>query len=63
MFINGHKLYISHIISRVVSGTNQKRTKATKGLPALPPEIDCNQTTMGLPPHTTAVFLIAKSFW
>jgi hypothetical protein len=27
------------------------------------PEIDCNHTAMGLPPATSAVFLIAKSFW
>jgi hypothetical protein len=35
----------------------------TKGLAASPPEIDRNQTAMGLPPVTSAVFLIAKSFW
>jgi hypothetical protein len=34
--------------------------KATKGILALTPEIDCDQTAMGLPPVTTAVFLIAK---
>jgi hypothetical protein len=33
---------------------------ATKGLIALKPEIDCNQTPMGLPPVTSAVFLIAN---
>jgi hypothetical protein len=37
--------------------------KATKGLIALTPEIDSNKTTMGLPPVTLAVFLIANSFW
>jgi hypothetical protein len=36
---------------------------ATKELTAFPPEIDCNQTAMGLPPVTSEVFLIAKSFW
>jgi hypothetical protein len=34
--------------------------KATKGLIALTPEIDCGQTAMGLPPVMSAVFLIAK---
>jgi hypothetical protein len=29
-------------------------------LEALTPEIDCNQTAMGLPPVTSAVFLIAN---
>jgi hypothetical protein len=33
--------------------------KATKGLTASSPEIDCNQTAMDLPPVTSAVFLIA----
>jgi hypothetical protein len=32
----------------------------TKGLKASLPEIECNQTVMGLPPLTSAVFLIAK---
>jgi hypothetical protein len=36
---------------------------ANKGLIALTPEIDCDQTAMGLPPFTSAVFLIAKLFW
>jgi hypothetical protein len=35
-------------------------SKATKGLTASPPEIDCYQTAMDLPPVTSAVFLIAK---
>jgi hypothetical protein len=34
--------------------------KATKGLTALTPEIDCDQTMMGLLPVMYAVFLIAK---
>jgi hypothetical protein len=34
--------------------------KATKGLIALTPEIDCDQTAFGLSPVTSAVFLIAK---
>jgi hypothetical protein len=34
--------------------------KATKGITALTLEIDCDQTTMGLPLVTSAVFLIAK---
>jgi hypothetical protein len=34
--------------------------KATKGLIALITEIDCNKTAMGLPPVTSAVFLIAN---
>jgi hypothetical protein len=37
--------------------------KATKGLIALAPEIDFNKTAMGLPPVTSAVFLIANKFW
>jgi hypothetical protein len=35
----------------------------TKGLIAVTPEIDCAHTGMGLPPVTSAVFLIAKIFW
>jgi hypothetical protein len=27
------------------------------------PEIDCDQTAIGLPSATSAVFLIAKQFW
>jgi hypothetical protein len=52
-----------------MSGTEQKNSaspflpwmssKATKGLTALMPESDCNQTAMGLPP-VTSVFLIAN---
>jgi hypothetical protein len=34
--------------------------KATIGLIAFTPEIDCDQTAMGLPPVTSAVFLTAK---
>jgi hypothetical protein len=36
--------------------------KATKGLIALTPEIDCKKTAaaMGLPPITSAVFFIAN---
>jgi hypothetical protein len=34
--------------------------KATKGLIALTPDIDCNKTEIGLPPVTSAVFLIAN---
>jgi hypothetical protein len=30
---------------------------------ALTSEMDCDQTAMGLLPETSAVFLIAKSFW
>jgi hypothetical protein len=36
--------------------------KTTNGLTALPLEIGCNQTAMGLPTVTSAVFVIAKSF-
>jgi hypothetical protein len=35
--------------------------KATKRLTALPPEIDCDQTAMGLPPVTSPIFHIAKA--
>jgi hypothetical protein len=34
--------------------------KATKGLIAVTPEIDCDQTVVGLPPVTSAVLLTAK---
>jgi hypothetical protein len=34
--------------------------KATKGITALTSEIDCNQTAMGSPLVTSAVFLTAK---
>jgi hypothetical protein len=34
--------------------------KATKGLIALTPGIDYDQTAMGLPPVTSAVFLVPK---
>jgi hypothetical protein len=27
------------------------------------PEIDCNLTKIGIPPATSLVFVIAKSFW
>jgi hypothetical protein len=37
--------------------------KATKGLTALTPEIDCDKMTMGLPPVISAVFVIIKYFW
>jgi hypothetical protein len=36
--------------------------QATKGVTAFTPEIDCDQAAMGLPPVTSAVFLIAKQF-
>jgi hypothetical protein len=36
--------------------------KATKGLIAPIPEIDCDQTVMGLTPVTSAVFLIAQYY-
>jgi hypothetical protein len=34
--------------------------KATTGLIAFTPEIDCDKTAMGLPSVTSAVFLTAK---
>jgi hypothetical protein len=34
--------------------------KATKGLTALTPKIDCDQTAMGLPLVTSAEYLTAK---
>jgi hypothetical protein len=37
--------------------------KATIELIAFIPEIDCDQTAMGLPPVTSAVFFTAKYFW
>jgi hypothetical protein len=36
-------------------------TAGPKGLTAFIPEIDCNQTVIGIPPVTAAVFLITKS--
>jgi hypothetical protein len=36
---------------------------ATKGFIAFTPEIDSDQTVMGLSPVTSAVFLIVKKFW
>jgi hypothetical protein len=33
------------------------------GLTASSPQIECNQTAMGLPSVTSEVFLIAKSIW
>jgi hypothetical protein len=54
---------------RMVSGTEQKDStspflswlsyKETKRLTVLTPEMDCNQTAMGLPPFTSVVFLIS----
>jgi hypothetical protein len=35
--------------------------KATKGLTALTPEMDCDYKAMGLPPIISAVFLITIS--
>jgi hypothetical protein len=35
-------------------------SKTVTRLIALTPEIDCNQTAMGLPPVTSAVYLIAN---
>jgi hypothetical protein len=40
----------------------QEYPKRRHRLSALAPEMDCDQTAMGLPPVTSAVFLIAKSF-
>jgi hypothetical protein len=68
---NKSKLYdlCLTFMSREVSGTKQKNStslssmdvlKATKGLIILTPEIDRNKTAMGLPPFTSAVFLIAN---
>jgi hypothetical protein len=37
--------------------------KATKGLTTLTPQIVWDQMAMGIPLITSAVFLMAKSFW
>jgi hypothetical protein len=37
--------------------------KAIKGFTALTLETDCDESAMGLPSVTSAVFLIDKSFW
>jgi hypothetical protein len=37
--------------------------KATKGLSALKPEMECDQMAIGLPPIASALFLIAELFW
>jgi hypothetical protein len=39
------------------------KDKETKALIAFIPEIDCDQTAIGLPTVMSAVFLIAKQFW
>jgi hypothetical protein len=44
-------------VVKVINGTIDY---ATKGLIALTPEIDCDQTAIGLPPVTSSVFLLAK---
>jgi hypothetical protein len=59
-------------VCRVVFGAEQTNSaspflpwmlkKATKGLIALTPEIDYDQTAMGLLPATSVVFLIPKYF-
>jgi hypothetical protein len=56
-------IYIKHTTHRWCTGQNKRTAlsqKATKGLTALTPEIDCDQTAMDLPPVTSAVFLIAN---
>jgi hypothetical protein len=71
-----YEAYISpmyNIMFRVVSGTEQNNKtslffpwmskKAPSGLKAFTPEMDCDHTAMDLPPATSAVFCIAKSFW
>jgi hypothetical protein len=37
--------------------------KTPKGIIPLKPEIDCDQTAMGLPLVTSAVYPIGKLFW
>jgi hypothetical protein len=61
------------IKSRVVSETELKNSTspflpwvsemATKGLIALPPEIDCNQPAKDLPLLKSSVFHITMSIW
>jgi hypothetical protein len=59
-------------VYRVVTDTEQKNStaflprkskKATKGYTGFTPAMYCDQTAMGLPPVTSAVVLIAKTFW
>jgi hypothetical protein len=45
---------------RNLSLSSMELKKATKGLTALKPEIDCDQMAMGLPTVMSAEFLIAK---
>jgi hypothetical protein len=37
--------------------------KGDQSIEAFTPEIDCDHIAMGLPPVTSAVFLIASEFW
>jgi hypothetical protein len=54
-------------MTRVVFGTEQKNSTSPfllwiKRLTPLTPEMDCDQTVMGLPSVTSADFLTAKSY-
>jgi hypothetical protein len=52
---------LSHdTITNSSSRQSRQSKKATKGIIALTPEIDYDQTAMGLPPATSVVLLIAK---
>jgi hypothetical protein len=45
--------------SKYLSLASMDIVKAIIGLPALTPEINCDQTAMGLSPVTSAVYLVA----
>jgi hypothetical protein len=51
---------VVYINKRIAPLSSMDVVKATKGLIAFTPEIDCNQTAMGLPPVRSAVLLIVK---
>jgi hypothetical protein len=56
-------LWLVLLVGGPSSGDINRLMMIIQGLTASLLEIGCNQTAMGLPPVTSAVFLIAKSFW
>jgi hypothetical protein len=57
MWSSGHKTRIAHLVFSsmdVVNGDLRINSSS---------DMNCNMAAMSLPPVTSAVFLIAKSFW